>query len=58
MLVTNTYGLGISVTPDLYSTTALGIQCKENDGCSISSWAYTDDVSEVTFDVLNNGRVE
>ena len=58
MLVTNTYALGISVTPDLYSTTALGIQCKEHDGYSISSWAHTDDVSEATFDVFSDGWVE
>ena len=58
VLVTNTYGLGISVTPDSYSTTTLGIQCKQNDAYSISSWAYTNDASEATFDVLSDGRVE
>ena len=48
VLVTNTYGQGISV----------GIQCKEHNGYSISSWAYTDDVSGATFDVFSDGRVE
>ena len=31
VLVTNSYGTGVSVTPDQYSSSALALQCKANE---------------------------
>ena len=58
VLVTNSYGTGISVTPDQYSSSALTLQCKANDTYSIGAFAFADDVSEAPFDVLSDGRIE
>ena len=58
VLVTNSYGTGVSVTPDQYSSSALALQCKANDTYSISAFAFADDVSEAPFDVLSDGRIE
>ena len=57
VLVTNSYGVGISVTPDQYSSSVLSLQCKANDTYSIEAFAYPD-VSEAPFDVLSDGQIK
>ena len=58
VLITNSYGLGINITPDQYSKTTLTLQCKANDTYNIGAFAYTGDVPEAPFDVLSDGQVE
>ena len=58
VLVTNSYGVGISVTPAKYSSIALGLQCKATDTYSIGVLTYADDVSETPFNVLSNGQIQ
>ena len=61
-LATNSYGVGISITPDQYSSSALSLQCKDNDTYSIGAFkfGYADDVSKALrpFHVLSDGQTE
>ena len=62
VLVTNSYGASVSVTPDQYSSSALSLQCKDNDTYSIGvfKFGYADDVSKAPrpFHVLSDGQIE
>ena len=57
VFATNSYGVGINVTPDVYATSTLCLQCKQNDGYSIAAFAYTDNVAQAPFGVLSDGQV-
>ena len=58
VLATNSYGVGINVTPDVYPTSTLCLQCKQNAGYPIAALRYADDVTQAPFDVLSDKRVE
>ena len=58
VLVTNSYGVGLSVAPNQYLSSAVTLQCKANDTYSIGAFAYPDDVSEAPFNVISDGRIE
>ena len=62
VLVTNSYGASVSVTPDQYSSSALSLQCKDNDTNSIGAFkiGYADDVYKAPrpFHVLSDGQIE